>query len=245
METESGDLLDFHGISVKLTKDKAGKNVIASGYEKGRELFLREMDNGEYIKEGKSYYVWISPFNYGDKEEKMILNSGYAGPFKVTAPVSGADTDTDISGQPTPAPSLTPTPSPKDDTTGIKVGEKVTAGSGAAKAIYKVTGKNTVTYVKTKVKKSAKKATVPATIKIKGKKYKITKIAKGAFKGHKKLKTVIVKAEGLTKKKVAGCFKGSSVKTVKVPKKLYKKYKKIFTKKITKSKAKVKVKKKK
>ena len=71
----------------------------------------------------------------------------------------------------------------------------------------------------------------------------MTKIAKSAFKGHKKLKTVTVKAKGLTKKKIKGCFKGISVKTVKVPKKLYKKYKKIFTKKITGSKVKVKVKK--
>ena len=129
------------------------------------------------------------------------------------------------------------------NSTGIGVGEKATAGSGASKAVYEAAGKNTVTYLKTKVKKSAGKATVPAAVKIKGQKFKVTKIAKSAFKGYKKLKAVTVKAEGLTKKKVKGCFKGTSVKTVKVPKKLYKKYKKIFTKKITGSKVKVKVKK--
>ena len=259
METESGDLLEFHGISVKLTKDKAGKNVIAGGYERGRELFLTELEDGEYLKEGKSYYVWISPFNYGDKEEKVILNGGYVGPFKVTAPVSGEDTDTDISGQPTPTPTAVPTPNPAQVTptptakpgqstpkpaTGLGVGKKATAGSGATKAVYKATGKNTVTYQKTKVEKYAGTVTVPATVKINGKKYKVTKIAKSAFKGYKDLKTVVIKPKGLKKKKITGCFKGTSVEIAYVPKKQYKKYKKFFTKKVTKSKVKVTVEKK-
>ena len=124
---------------------------------------------------------------------------------------------------------------------------------------YKVTGKDTVTFAKAK---NAKKATVPATVTINGKAYTVTavapkafasakkklknaviganvaKIDKGAFKGCKKLKTLIVKTKKLTKKSVKGCLKGSAVKTVKVKvgskkanKTYAKKYKKIFTKK--------------
>ena len=260
MELEGGGKLDFDGITVRLTNDKEGQNVIATGYEKGRELIISELSDGNVLEEGKSYYVWISPFNYGDKEEKIRLNAGYAGPYEVnTSPLN-----TDASGQPTPtavptstatpAPASEPTPEPVTATpkpadggkaSGLGIGRTATAGSGATKARYKATGKNTVTYQKAKGKKSAKKLTVPATVKINGKKYKVTKIASSAFKGYKKLKTVVIKPKGLKEKKITGCFKGTSVETVYAPKKQYKKYKKFFTKKVTKSKVKVKVKKKK
>ena len=51
------------------------------------------------------------------------------------------------------------------------------------------------------------------------------------MKKSKKTRTVKIKTKKLTKKSVKNCFKGSKVKTVKVPKKYAKKYKKIFTKK--------------
>ncbi|MGI6032747.1 MAG: leucine-rich repeat protein [Coriobacteriales bacterium] len=142
---------------------------------------------------------------------------------------------------------------------GGKVGKTYTAGKGASKATYKVTSnsKNTVTYVKCKASK--KSVTVPSTVKIKGKTYKVTAVAakalkgkkatkvtlgknvktikKGAFKGSK-VKTIVVKTKKLTKKSVKGSLKGSKVKTVKVnvgktkvDKKYVKKYKKAFTKK--------------
>ncbi|MCH5265013.1 MAG: hypothetical protein J1F02_03880, partial [Lachnospiraceae bacterium] len=206
------------GIHVVLTTDKAGENIVADEQADGTELTVSKPDD-------KTYYVWVSVYNKANNSTGMILYSTSVGPLSPSAKDSGKKA--------TPVPTTKPTPTPTPEDTGIQVGEKATAGSGATKAVYKATGKNTVTYVKAEGKKSAKKATVPATVKIKGKKYKVTKIAKGAFKGYKKLKTVTVKAEGLTKKKVKGCFKGTSVKTVKVPKKLYKKYKKIFTKKIT------------
>jgi hypothetical protein len=82
-----------------------------------------------------------------------------------------------------------------------------------------------------------KTVTVPATVKIGGKTFKVTRIAAGAFKGSKATK-LVVKTKKLTKKSVKGCLKGSKIKTVKVSlgkksvnKKYVKKYKKIFTKK--------------
>jgi hypothetical protein len=144
-------------------------------------------------------------------------------------------------------------------TTGIATGKTATAGKGASKATYKVTSnkKSTATYVKCKASK--KSVTVPSTVKINGKTYKVTAVAAKALKGKKatkvtigknvktikknafkgsKAKTVVVKTKKLTKKSVKGSLKGSKVKTVKVDvgktkvdKKYVKKYKKIFTKK--------------
>ena len=145
----------------------------------------------------------------------------------------------------------------------IKQGTSVTAGSGATKAVYLVknTAKRTVVYKKAKLAKGAKKATVPTTVKLaNGKSYKVVSIAKnafkgtkvtqvtvgknvaqmatGAFNGAKKLTKLVVKTAKLKKKTIKGCFKGSKVKTVKAPKAKKSAYKKIFTKKVTKTKAK-------
>lgn len=59
----------------------------------------------------------------------------------------------------------------------------------------------------------------------------VTKLGKYMVKNSKKLTTVTIKSKKLTKANVKGCFKGSKVKTVKVPKSKVKAYKKIFTKK--------------
>ena len=104
----------------------------------------------------------------------------------------------------------------------------------------------------TKGKKNAKSVVIPGTVKISGKNYKVTSIAKNAFKGNKKLKkvtiganvnkigkaafkgcknlkSIIVKTKKLTAKKTgANAFKGINKKaTFKVPKKKVKAYKKI------------------
>ncbi len=82
-------------------------------------------------------------------------------------------------------------------------------------------------------------ATVAAKVKIAGKVYKVTGVKAGAFKGCKKLKSLVIKSKGLTKKGVKGCLKGSKVKTVKVKvggkglnKRFAKKYKRLFAKKV-------------
>ena len=72
---------------------------------------------------------------------------------------------------------------------------------------------------------------------IRGKKFDVTGIQAGAFRGTK-VKTLTVRTKKLTKKSVKGSLKGSKVKTVKVRvgkksdnRKYIKKYRKIFTKK--------------
>lgn len=123
-------------------------------------------------------------------------------------------------------------------------------------ATYEVSasGKKTVEYSGTDNK--SKTVTVPATVKIDGKTYKVTAIAanafknhtkvtsvtigsnvtsigKNAFKGAKKCTTIVIKSDKLTKKALKSCLSGSSVKTVKLTgdaKKMYKKYVKYFTK---------------
>lgn len=155
-------------------------------------------------------------------------------------------------------------------------GTEVEAGKGATAADYTVTNakSNTVSYTAPATKTA--KVTVPATVKVNGKTYKVTSIDTGAFKGNKqvttltvgknvktiganafanctklskltlgagvtkiganafkgakKLKTLTISSKNLKKAGVKGALKGSSVKTIVVPKAKVKAYKKIFTK---------------
>ena len=139
-------------------------------------------------------------------------------------------------------------------------------GKGSAKAVYTKGGKGTVRYEMSEAKLSTKSIKIPATVKIGKKTYKVTTISEGAFTGYdkltnvvigknvkkinrcafdgcKKLKTITVNTKKLTKKTTKECLKGSSVKTVKVPKNKVKAYKKLFAKGNSGSKYSVKVKK--
>ena len=135
-------------------------------------------------------------------------------------------------------------------------GTTATVGTGTAKAVYSVTGNNTVTFKKSKAGKNATSAKVPETVIIIGQTYKVTAIAKKAFYGMgklkkvtigsnvvsigasafgkcRKLKTLVVKSTILKASKCKKCLTGSSIKTVKVPAAVKKTYKKkIFVKKI-------------
>ena len=159
---------------------------------------------------------------------------------------SGAPTDpTNAPTEPTKAPT-NPTKKPS---TSVKVGKKATI-SGSQYKVTAVKGTRTVQF--TKGKKNAKKIVIPSTVKVSGKSYKVTTIAKNALKGNKKLtkltiganvtkiganafrgcsklKSIIVKTKKLTKSKVgSNAFKGINAKaTVKVPKAKVKAYKKI------------------
>lgn len=172
-----------------------------------------------------------------------------AAPTESGAPAPGGDTT------PTKAPAATdkPVDTDKDNTTGgstaVKVGKKATV-SGSQYKVTAVKGTRTVQF--TKGKKNAKSIVVPSTVKISGKNYKVTTIAKNAFKGNKKLakvtigknvnkigvsafqncsklKSIIIKSTKLTAKKVGkNAFKGINKKaTFKVPKSKVKAYKKI------------------
>lgn len=180
-----------------------------------------------------------------------------------------APSDTTGGGQQPSAPSDTTgggqQPSaPTDNTETVKVGMVTSDDKAAAK--YRITNvdKKEVSFVKP-VNKKAKKITVPNTVKIDGKTYKVTcvsgktfsgankcktiiigknvtSIKANAFSGCKNVKTIIFKTTKLTKKTVAkNAFKGITKKTtIKVPKKKVSSYKKIFKSKGLSSKVKVK-----
>ncbi len=171
-------------------------------------------------------------------------------PSATVAP-SGSPSDTA-----TPAPSGSSKPdatkAPNDNNNNavkIKVGKKVTVNSSKYK-VTSVSGTRAVQF--TSGKKNVKNIVIPATVKISGKNYKVTSIAKNAFKNNKKLKkvtiganvnkigkaafkgcknlkSIVIKTKKLTAKKVgANAFKGINKKaTFKVPKNKVKAYKKI------------------
>ena len=147
---------------------------------------------------------------------------------------------------------------PPDNSTVPAAGEVYTVGSAKYKVLDAT--KKTVAFNKLTAKK-AKSATVPATVKIADESYKVTqvtakafngtaaktvklgknvaKVAKNAFKGSKATKLTVTSTKKPTKTMYAkGCFAGSKIATVKVPKAQKKAYKKLLTKKYTKTKAK-------
>lgn len=134
-------------------------------------------------------------------------------------------------------------------------GDIITDDKGIIKAEVTNAAKKEVKYIDT-VTKKAKTITIPATIKINGEIYKVTKIDKNVFKGNKKvtkivvgsniqsignyafsgckkLKTIIIQSKKLTTKTVSKkAFKGIAKKVVvKVPKKKRTAYKKLLKKK--------------
>lgn len=150
------------------------------------------------------------------------------------------------------------------DSKSFSDGGTKTKGKGATKADYKKSGK-TVRYVSAQISYKSSAAKVPATLKVGKKTYKVTAIADlafssldklksvtvgkninkiypEAFSDCKNLKTLLIHSKKLKAKKVKGCFKGSNIRTVYVPKNKVKAYKKVFTKKNTGNKGRIKVK---
>ena len=136
-----------------------------------------------------------------------------------------------------------------------KNGDTITDNKSNAKYTVTDTVKKNVTY-SAPITIKAKTITIPATIKINGEIYKVTRIDKNAFKdnkkvtkivvgsniqsignyafsGCKKLKTIIIRSKKLTTKTVSKkAFKGIAKKVVvKVPKKKRTAYKKLLKKK--------------
>lgn len=129
-------------------------------------------------------------------------------------------------------------------------GSKVKKGSN----IYKITKAGSEAAF-SGTTSSKGKLTVPSTVTLYGKKYKVTSIAASAFKGNKKitsviigknikkigknafykcskLKTLTIKTKSLTTKNIGSkAFTGTKIKTVKCPSGKVKKYKKILLKK--------------
>ena len=151
---------------------------------------------------------------------------------------------------PTEKPSVEKPSTDKPDTPqDVTVGKVYTVG----KAKYKVTSKNTVTYVAS-TNRRAKKLTIPATVRIQARQFKVTGIGAKVCKGNKKLTTVTIgrnvttiaakafynnknlKKINIKTQKLAkigkNAFKGINKKAVfAVPKKVKKKYKKKLNRK--------------
>jgi hypothetical protein len=116
------------------------------------------------------------------------------------------------------------------------IGDGKTAIVGGSTYLVKSNAAGTVYFHK--APKSKKNVTIPSTVTINGKTYKVAGISKKAFKSTKARK-VTVKTKLLTKKSVKKCFTGAKkVKTVKVSvgskkdnKKYSKRYAKYFAKK--------------
>lgn len=95
----------------------------------------------------------------------------------------------------------------------VQTGKKIIVG----KMTY-VAKKDGTVYLKKAANK--KTVTVPAAIKVNGKKLAVTGISAKAFKSAKKCKTIKIKSTKLTQKSVKNSLKGAKkVQTVKVPKK--------------------------
>ena len=93
-----------------------------------------------------------------------------------------------------------------------KLGSKHTLSSGTYKVTSSTSKKKEVTFVKPKNKKVTS-VSIPATVTIKGYKYKVTAINKNAFKGYKKLKKVKIgkNVKSIGNKAFYGCTKLSKV----------------------------------
>lgn len=121
----------------------------------------------------------------------------------------------------TPEATLTPSASPvvgeNNNTSSLaklKKGSKVK--DKKTKAVYKIisTGKNkTAEYVKS-TKKNTADIVIPASVKLKGKTFKVVSIEKGAFKNNKKLKSVKIgkNVKAIAKEAFSGCKKLVKVK---------------------------------
>lgn len=221
------------------TIDENGNPVIVYHARDWDDNFVRnEKDKYGLIDPGRHAYAKHVIFNYEgfpvcnlSAEEYLASNLRTV---SVKIKVSDGTANTDNGGNNNPSvinpPITNPGEKDKTEQENVKAGDTKTIGN----AKYTVTGvsasgKGTVTLSGVK-KKTISKITIPDTVKINGKTFKVTKIGKKAFYNCKNLKKVTVKAANL-KSVGKNAFKGTSKKLkITVPKKKLKAYKKLFKK---------------
>lgn len=232
-----------------------GAMVIATRGESGLDCIPFDatmLDNAT-----ESYAADASTSHEKDDEDVITVPFARIGNSIITPPPEeGTEEESEKETESIPKKSATVPQPPKK-------GDVVADDKGSAKVEVSDVIKKEVTY-KYPVNKKAKTATIPATVKINGVIYKVTKIADNAFKnnktvtkiiipskvkkigkkafyGCKKLKTVIIKTTKLTGKNVGSqAFKGIYSKAkIKVPKSKLTGYKKILRSKGVSSKAKI------
>lgn len=261
-------IVDSHlikGHVYRITVTRKGKDITVNYYDATdqKDYYEVTVSGSNFGEDTKVHLIaQVGTFGVGQEVNMDVDPSETVAPPEVTvAPPADVTTAPDVTAEPssepskapdvTTAPSTEPSAEPEpDDNKGAKTGSKVTVSGNT----YKVNSGSKVTY--TAKKKNTATVTVPATVKIKGKTYKvtaiganafkgnksvkkitvsknITKIGKSAFSGCKKLKTIVIKSKKLKASGIAkGAFKGITKKTViKVPKGKKKAYQKMFRKK--------------
>lgn len=118
-----------------------------------------------------------------------------------------------------PAPIITDSPKVSDNI------QNTAASFKKAGLVYKITdAKKKTVSVAGVTKKNVKKVVIPKKVKNAGVSYKVTSIAKNAFKNCKKLKTLTIKSTGIKsikKNAFSGCRKKVNVKLPKSKSKVY------------------------
>ncbi len=213
-------------------------------------------------------YVWPSKKNSSGGGSSSGGSSGGGAAIPGNTPTPAPDSTAAPEGTTTPDGTATPdntpapgnTPEPEDTPKPVNTpapGSSTPSKVTVKNSTYKVTSKgSTKTVEYTGVKKNTKEITIPSSVKINGKNYKVTaikanafkgnkkiqkitigknikKIGKGAFKNCKKLKKIIIKSKKLVSKNIGkNAFKGIPKNAViKVPKGKVKAYKKFIIKK--------------
>lgn len=121
-----------------------------------------------------------------------------------TSPTEKPGSGTDGSGNPGTQPG-------GNNGKGLSTGKTATAGVGATAVSYTATSADTVTYASV-ASKGAKNITVPDTVAINGKTYKVTKVADNAFSGSSATSIVIgANVTTVTAKTFAGVNKAKTI----------------------------------
>ncbi|MBE5938699.1 MAG: hypothetical protein E7265_11840 [Lachnospiraceae bacterium] len=241
----------FYGMHAGLALERLviSNKELKSSYLGPKDTFMLDYDIIPEQKAGVNYEAAAGTLSYGapadiDAITDVSDKNDAADPVEIETPILRPYV-------PTPAPVIAPsnnnhTGNQTIDTADM-VEKKLIKGKviKAGKLKYKITkltvksgritgGTVSVSGVADKkIRKNAKKLTIPKTVKLSGNtvygvKFKVNEIGKKAFKGCKKLKTVTVKST-VIKKVDKTAFKGISGKVkVKVPKQKRKSYKKIF-----------------
>lgn len=243
---KSGNLTGVNEGTTKLTAvvlPNSNKTVVTMSEDSGNETYHFGVQESGYAsvpnKLIKTYTTTVNVTKEAVEDKKEDPS-----PTPTTEPTAAPSAEPSV--QPSADP-VVPTETPKDT-------QKSETKTAVKKGIsYRYTASGSAVTI-TKAKAGLKKLTIPATVKINGKNYKVTKIADGAFKKCKKLQSVVIgkNVTAIGKKAFYGCsklkkvtFKGKKVPKIgtkafgkinkkavfKVPAKSYKKYKKKLTKK--------------
>lgn len=255
---------DVHVGTDEVDKDENGL-VRISAKASSDVTITRNKNNVNVRTDGKLSQITTAKYVGSDMKEESFRDSNSV---TVSAEMNTAGKNNNSSNsakKDTSASKKNPTnqkPSKKVVSKVISRGDRVKIG----KNTYKVLDTKTKSVLFLKTTNNKKTITIPSTVKIGGVKYKVNRIAanafskskkvqkvvigsnvkvisKNAFKGARRLRTIVIKSTKLTKKGVRNSLKGSkvvSVKIYKTAKKKKKLYKKIFAKRNSGKKVKIK-----